>query len=59
MINKKIKIEFEMDLSLFEDWCDMTFTEEHIKKIEEYLNDYVNCNLGYKVRDRINDGLLD
>jgi hypothetical protein len=51
MTTKIIKIEFEVNISEYEEWCDIQLTEKEIQDIKEFLEE---DNITYNVRDFIN-----
>lgn len=50
-MTKILKIEFEINLSHFEEWCNVTLTDEQIAEIKEFLE---GDNITYNLRDFIN-----
>jgi hypothetical protein len=51
MKDKIITIEFEVNLSEYEKWCDIQLTEKEIEDIKEFLEE---DNITYNIRDFIN-----
>lgn len=52
VVKKILKISFEVDLSDYEEWCNVNLTHSDIVKIKYYLE---NDNVTYHLRDFIND----
>lgn len=50
-MTKILKIEFEIDLAIYEDWCQVELTDDQIKEIKEWLE---GDNITYNLRDFIN-----